>query len=402
MKKYKALLIFFTVLFNINLYSQANKEEIIKARDYTTYKLIEKFINNLKITNNADIKNEYSIIIDSFKINSFEESITLTKLETLSNKFASLKKLKIFEKVKNLSLDNLDNHTNKEISNDLVTNIQKAYNDLNLPNRIDLSAFKLDIENNLDQISKKRIEKDNLKNTEANNEVDSNKESVSVNPNSTSFFSVDGFNIWNFISILLGLTSIILVIFLPKKVIVQTSKHQNNNESTQSTSQVNSMNPIEFEKMIRKSSLIEDIAKNVYLLKNANNLINLGETYSTSKQDISSFNQDSNVNNNIFYIYKPIENYFSRTNVQTSKKDTLYKFIINTHNKNEATFEIITDGALPTSEITKRIETLIKPACEEENAPTDIVRNIFTKRKGIVILEGDKWVIKSKALIRYE
>ena len=48
------------------------------------------------------------------------------------------------------------------------------------------------------------------------------------------------------------------------------------------------------------------------------------------------------------------------------------------------------------------VEKNIKPACDEENNPSNNTRNIKTINRGIVSLERDKWVIKRKALIRYE
>jgi hypothetical protein len=53
-------------------------------------------------------------------------------------------------------------------------------------------------------------------------------------------------------------------------------------------------------------------------------------------------------------------------------------------------------------EIVQLAESYIKAACDEENLPGNPVKNILTKRSGQAILEGDKWVIKRKALIRYE
>ena len=105
---------------------------------------------------------------------------------------------------------------------------------------------------------------------------------------------------------------------------------------------------------------------------------------------------------NVFYMIQPIDDtYFSISNMQQSKIGTVYKFIINNNNKNDATFEVISDGVDP-NEIAKRNQNIIKPACIEDNIPGSIVRKIITLSPGHVSLEKDKWIIKIKALIKYE
>ena len=59
-------------------------------------------------------------------------------------------------------------------------------------------------------------------------------------------------------------------------------------------------------------------------------------------------------------------------------------------------------GGVPVMDIVNLADTYIKPACDEENRPGTAVRNITTKKKGRAVLDGDRWIIKQKALIRYE
>jgi len=102
----------------------------------------------------------------------------------------------------------------------------------------------------------------------------------------------------------------------------------------------------------------------------------------------------------VFYMSGPVNNYFPTTAKSFNREDTVYKFTIK-GNKLEALFEIHTSGA-PLAEIIRMAESYIKPACDEENTPNFRVRNIENIKAGLCILEGDKWVIKNKALIRYE
>lgn len=102
----------------------------------------------------------------------------------------------------------------------------------------------------------------------------------------------------------------------------------------------------------------------------------------------------------VFYMAGPVNNYFPNSAKSFTKENTVYRFKVSA-NKQDAEFELHTSGA-PINEIVQLAESYIKSACDEENLPSYPVKNIITKKAGQAILEGDKWIIKSKALIRYE
>ncbi len=102
----------------------------------------------------------------------------------------------------------------------------------------------------------------------------------------------------------------------------------------------------------------------------------------------------------VFYMAGPVNNYFPNSAKSLTKDNTVYRFKLSA-NQQEAEYELHTQGA-PVMEIVQLAESYIKAACDEENLPGNPVKNILTKRSGQAILEGDKWVIKRKALIRYE
>jgi hypothetical protein len=102
----------------------------------------------------------------------------------------------------------------------------------------------------------------------------------------------------------------------------------------------------------------------------------------------------------VFYMAGPVSNYFPNSAKSLTKDNTVYRFKLSA-NQQEAEYELHTQGA-PIMEIVQLAESYIKAACDEENLPGNPVKNILTKRPGHAILEGDKWVIKRKALIRYE
>lgn len=102
----------------------------------------------------------------------------------------------------------------------------------------------------------------------------------------------------------------------------------------------------------------------------------------------------------VFYMAGPVNNYFPNSAKSLTKDNTVYRFKLSA-NQQEAEYELHTQGA-PIMEIVQLAESYIKAACDEENLPGNPVKSILTKRSGQAILEGDKWVIKRKALIRYE
>ena len=102
----------------------------------------------------------------------------------------------------------------------------------------------------------------------------------------------------------------------------------------------------------------------------------------------------------VFYMAGPVNNYFPNSAKSFTKDNTVYRFKVSA-NRQDAEFELHTSGA-PINEIVQLAESYIKAACDEENLPNYPVKNIITKKAGQAVLDGDKWIIKSKALIRYE
>ena len=102
---------------------------------------------------------------------------------------------------------------------------------------------------------------------------------------------------------------------------------------------------------------------------------------------------------NDYYFNKPFEDYFDNTYISDSPTNTIYKFF--KVNQNNAEFEIHTLSTSISDIITNR-QTSIIPACDEKNSPPLNVSTIITVTKGQAKLDGNKWKITKKALIKYE
>lgn len=135
-------------------------------------------------------------------------------------------------------------------------------------------------------------------------------------------------------------------------------------------------------------------------------LISRLETLETGSRTASAPSQeytpkkDKRPQTETFYMTFPVGNYFPITAKSDTRDNTIYKFRVRP-NKTEADFEVHTAGA-PLQELIGMVQTYIKPACDEENMPSQQIRTIVTSLPGLAVLEGDKWIIKKKALIRYE
>ena len=137
-----------------------------------------------------------------------------------------------------------------------------------------------------------------------------------------------------------------------------------------------------------------------------NALVSRLEVLEAARQTLKAPSQDANfkkekrLQTETFYMTFPVGNYFPITAKSDTRDNTIYKFRVRP-NKTEAEFEVHTTGA-SMQELIGLVQTYIKPACDEENMPSPQVRTIITTQAGLAALEGDKWIIKKKALIRYE
>jgi hypothetical protein len=157
------------------------------------------------------------------------------------------------------------------------------------------------------------------------------------------------------------------------------------------------LNTTDIENAIINSDYFQKMAAEVQVLKK---LLEQYNKVNKSSDEITSAMEKTD-NKDVFYMTGPVNNYFPNSAKSIRKEGTVYKFTV-CANKQEARFETHIGGGTPVSEIVKRNESYIKPACVEENVPDSGTRNIITKKSGLAILEGDKWVIKTKAVIQYE
>lgn len=115
------------------------------------------------------------------------------------------------------------------------------------------------------------------------------------------------------------------------------------------------------------------------------------------RQKGQSSNNTAQKEDKVLYMGAPSGNCFP-VNVQTeSNHNAFYKLILKEGGQ-EANFEVNNDGP-SLSEAIAHYSFYFEPACFATNKPTADTKKVITSFPGVVSLQGDKWMIKQKAII---
>jgi hypothetical protein len=104
-----------------------------------------------------------------------------------------------------------------------------------------------------------------------------------------------------------------------------------------------------------------------------------------------------------FYMATPDQNNFDLSSLSNTFKPTqsLYKFTVDNDNKSKATF-IFHSDEIGIKDAVNYPHRSILPVCEPQNALNQNAKNINTITPGIAEKSNDKWVVTTKAKIKYE
>ncbi|MBC9934186.1 hypothetical protein [Chitinophaga qingshengii] len=245
---------------------------------------------------------------------------------------------------------------------------------------------------------------------------------ATVTNEAPGFFSMQHLSFWNLLAILLGIGAIVLLLISREKIRKELGRHEllldkvdtgeKKRKFSEAVPDSPSDNPGASAK--KKNNSIFDHPSLDQQLQNNDIIKNLSREINDLKQALAAVeNKTKNkpapevvltpapqAPDNIFFMAGPVGNYFPANAKSMTRDNTVYRFTVK-DNRQEANYEIHTTGA-PINEIVSMRESYIVPACVEENIPGASVRGIKTTRPGTAILEGDKWIIKTKANIAYE
>jgi hypothetical protein len=397
---------FFIILATIS-FAQVSQETINKSKNYVNYKLtnycLEKFISS---KDGGKSKPIYDSIKTNLLLKSLEDSFDFTTLSSqLSNRFEKVKD-KLSANIDKIDFGVFSGMKNEDIANIIVGKSIEVYNEhyeARFPLKKDSLKLLLEKEvlgflnNNTSKVESKK--NDGIKtnqNTDDTVKVDDEKSVKEL-----GFFSLADFNFWNLLTLLLLGGSLLFTLSRISNLNDRIDEMKRGKMSNDGINIHSNNNNSSSQFDINRISMLEKSILNL-----SNKIEKIGSMKIFNKEDEKQLNKKiveeelQKASDNIFYMMKPVDNYFPNSGKSFNKSDTVYKFTLS-KNQTEAQFEIHIDKTT-VNDIAKRNEQYLKPACNEENVPSNEVKNIVTISKGLVSLEGDKWVIKTKAVIKYE
>jgi hypothetical protein len=422
MHKLAIILSFLFLFANITKADKCEQINCNQIKDYINAKLIQGCIEKIAEKDKKE-KTNYDVFKSKLESNTIEKPLSYTDLSKLlnDNNFKSVSS-KIGEKINavNFSIENIENNDTiaEKIFHSVaikLTAAQKAgikdYDKLKADLILQIKTY---INTRVLPESNASIEKaEDLPNTQQEQtEVTSeNSEAKTIKEYSSSWL-----NTILYPGIIPLVFLIIIFLLLNSKINELKMKYRNlksENENYKMSSRTNSnqnqnnfqqnvtISKSEFEKYLGNSERFESFKNELEKLKNQIAIIEKPKSTNNQYQNESNVQiTPTNLSNDIFYMKYPVANSFSNNHKSNTKENTIYKFRIKS-NKTEADFEIHTEG-VKIEEIISMVEKAIKSGCEENNIPTNSTKNIRTIKSGLVTLEGDKWVIKQKAMIKYE
>jgi hypothetical protein len=400
MRKYLLCITILLTLINVCL-AQINKTELEQAKNFlnnrVTFLMLREYVK-------TEIKSQqnFDAIKPLFEDTNVEKAVDYSKLqETLKGKFDKAVE-KLSGPINNININEFTDLSKEDAAKRLTDSVffilSSGYGDkfksLESNKQFLISAI-------VQYIGQKQqlLAKDSQDARQNENIVDVRKE-LPTNVKEAGFFSFKNFSFWTLLPLLfcLGIVIIFLRVILRLEQRIGRRKEEieklSDTQYLQSNSRINTR---DVEKMVINSDTIQMLSQDIADLKKRIGNIKPGNS-PYAKTYHEPLQQDAP--GEIFYMAGPVNNYFPNTAKSLTKENTVYKFTLK-GNKREATYEIHTSGA-PLNEILGIVESYIKPACDEENLPGINVKNIITKKHGTASLEGDKWVIKTKAIIKYE
>lgn len=233
--------------------------------------------------------------------------------------------------------------------------------------------------------------------------VDDIVKNNTTHPQSSAFFS---FNFWTLFLTFLFLIVIVLHIILSRKISAVEKNLENKfGKLKNDNSRPLSLLPTDYSSKIKNlENQIRDVE---YQLKNSTQKNNSNHTETNTITPKTNNEIELKVPpkpiQEVFYMATPNQNNFDVGSLSTAFKPTqsLYEFTIDTNNKSKASF-IFHSDEVGIRDAVNYPHTYIDPVCESQNALNQNARNINTIKPGIAEKRNDKWVVTTKAKIKYE
>lgn len=242
-----------------------------------------------------------------------------------------------------------------------------------------------------------------FENQDSISDVDTDIRNNTIPPPASTFYS---FNFWTFISIGLIILSIILFFILNKQ------------KSTVKKDFEELFKKYQSQKISRQTSIPDNfLDKKIRELENDKKNLNAEIQKLTQTKISQNFTTDTFPETNteivlevppkpvkeIFYMATPDQNNFDLSSLSNSFKPTqsLYEFTVDNQDKSKASFVFYSDE-IGIKDAVNYPHRYLEPVCEPQNALNQNAKSIVTINPGIAVKRNDKWVVTTKAKIKYE
>lgn len=254
-----------------------------------------------------------------------------------------------------------------------------------------------------------KLENSATENQDSLSTIDMDVRNNTIPPAPATFYS---FNFWSFFSIGLSILSIILFITLHKQKSklkidynnkIEKIKRQNVSESSFSQIVLSDKDG----NLERKNKDLENKIKD--LNAELQNLRQKNLREDTETNPFSETNTEFFLEvlpkpiQEEFYMATPDQNNFDLSSLSNTFKPTqsLYKFTVDNQDKSKASF-IFHSDEIGIKDAVNYPHRYLETVCEPQNALNQNAKNINTIKPGIAEKRNDKWVVTTKAKIKYE
>jgi hypothetical protein len=401
MRKIIILFSFILVSINFSTAQVCEKVDCDAIKNYVTIKIIE---GSVKTDPNE------KVLKDSFKKNTIESPLNYSEFANIlsTNNFSQTRE-KLGDVIN--SIDIKTEYTKEEFASKIMGDIGAKLSDKQ-KQICDFDNLKgkliIEINTYLDKKITESVDENETSNGQDSSDVvyEQTENDQDAVAEKLGFFSFSNLNLFSILSLLIPIMLFIILWIRVNTLFEKNERRkeeiknmQNLSSSSQRVSNTSQVSRTEFENLLNNSKAFKDFHMALENLQKQSP-INTHQPIELINQVSNQTTISSSNNSNIFYMKFPVENYFSDNYKSLTKENTIYRFFLKP-NKNEAEYEIHTEG-VKIDEIISMVERTIKTGCDEDNNPSNNTRSIKTINKGIASLEGDKWIIKRKALIRYE
>jgi len=247
-----------------------------------------------------------------------------------------------------------------------------------------------------------------IENQDSLSDVDTEIRNNTIPPAVSTFYI---FNFWTYFSIGLSILSIVLV-FILNKIKTKLNRYcQENHKLKSQKKEQPSYKQIIFSDRERSTErIIKDLEEKNKILS-AEIQKNKQEQFlnNTMKNSFPEGNNEIELSvppkpvQEEFYMATPDQNTFDLSSLSQTFKptQTLYKFTVDAYIKSKATFVFFSDE-IGIKDAVNYPHRYLETVCDPQNALNQNAKSIITINPGIAEKRNDKWLVVTKAKIKYE